>query len=81
MFRTLVKTMRMDVEDRTLSVRYFETRTVRGARRYSAEIVIGPDDRVILDDDSVMNLEAKALRLLPATLQSRSARNAGVNGR
>ena len=40
-------------------------------RRYSAEILVGPGDRIILDDDSVMNLEARARCLVPATLYSR----------
>ena len=71
MFRTLVKTAALAVEDQSYSVRYFELRTLRGARRYSAEILLGPGDRIILDDDSVMNLEAKTSRLVPATLYSR----------
>ena len=72
MFRTLVKTETLSVNDRSLFVRYFELRTGRGLRRYSAEILLGPGDRIILDDDSVLNLEAKAMRLVPATLYSRT---------
>lgn len=71
MFKTLVKTEAMAVEAQTVSVRYFEQRTLRGARRYSAEIFFAPGDRVILDDDSVTGLEAKAARLVPATVYSR----------
>ena len=71
MFRTFVKTQAVEVEDQTFAVRYFELRTERGLRRYSAEILLGPGDRVILDDDSVTNLEARAERLVPATLYSR----------
>jgi hypothetical protein len=71
MFRTLVKTGAVAVDRRTVDVRYFELRTLRGARRYSAEIVLGPNDRIILDDDSVSNLEARTARLVPATLLSR----------
>jgi hypothetical protein len=71
MFRTLVKTDMLEVQDRTVAVRYFELRTLRGARRYSAEIVLGPGDRIILDDDSVVNLEARTMCLVPATLHSR----------
>jgi hypothetical protein len=71
MFRTLVKTAALAIEDHTYPVRYFESRTVRGTRRYSAEILLGPGDRIILDDDSVINLEAKTTRLVPATLYSR----------
>ena len=71
MFQTLVKTDALAFADQTFPVRYFEVRTQRGARRYSAEILLGPDDRIILDDDSVTNLEAKTTRLVPATLYSR----------
>jgi hypothetical protein len=71
MFRTLVKTTALAIEDQTVAVRYFELRTLRGGRRYSAEILLGPGDRIILDDDSVMNLEARATCLVPATLYSR----------
>ena len=71
MFRTLVKTEAVAVEDQSYPVRYFELRTLRGLRRYSAEILLGPGDRIILDDDSVTTLEARATRLVPATLYSR----------
>ena len=71
MLRVLVKTDEMDIEENTVSVRYFESRTPRGARRYSAEIMLGPNDTVILDDDSVTTLEARTARLVPATLYSR----------
>ena len=71
MIRTLVKTANVAVENRNYQVRYFELRTPRGHRRYSAEIMLAPGDRIILDDDSVNNLEARATRLVPATLYSR----------
>ena len=71
MFRTLVKTDTLAIDDQTVPVRYFELRTLRGTRRYSAEILLGPGDRIILDDDSVTNLEARTTRLVPATLYSR----------
>jgi hypothetical protein len=71
MFRTLVKTEAVAVEDRVLRVRYFEQQTERGVRRYSAEIVLDAGDRIILDDDSMMNLETRAARLAPATVYSR----------
>jgi hypothetical protein len=72
MFRTLVKTDALSVADQTVAVRYFELRTMRGARRYSVEILLAPDDRIILDDDSVTNLEARTNVLVPATLYSRA---------
>jgi hypothetical protein len=72
MIRTLVKTEAVAVDDQTYPVRYFALRTLRGLRRYSAEILLAPGDRVILDDDSVTNLETRAARVVPATLYSRS---------
>ena len=71
MFRTLIKTEAIEIETHTVAVRYFELRTMRGARRYSAEIVLGPGDRIILDEDSMTTLEARTARLVPATLYSR----------
>ena len=71
MLRTLLKTDTLVIEDRTFPIRYFELRTLRGGRRYSAEILLGPGDRIILDDDSVLNLEARTACLVPATLYSR----------
>jgi hypothetical protein len=71
MFRTLVKTDNVAVDGRLYPVQYFELRTLRGVRRYSAEILVGTDDHIILDDDSVTNLEARAARVIPATLYSR----------
>jgi hypothetical protein len=71
MFRTLVKTDALAIDDQTYSVRYFEVRTLRGGRRYSAEVLLGLEDRIILDDDSIINLETKAARLVPATVYSR----------
>jgi hypothetical protein len=72
MFRTLMKTDAVECNNHRYPVRYFESRTPRGQRRYSAEIVLGPGDRIILDDDSVGNLEARTTRLVPATLQCRT---------
>ena len=72
MFRTLVKTDALSVADQTVAVRYFELRTKRGGRRYSVEILLAPGDRIILDDDSVSNLEARTNVLVPATLYSRA---------
>ena len=71
MFRTLLKTEALVIDDRTFPIRYFELRTLRGTRRYSAEIMLAPGDRVIIDDDSMTNLEARAACLVPATLYSR----------
>jgi hypothetical protein len=71
LFRTLLKTDVLTVEDHQVTVHYFELRTQRGTRRFSAEIRLRTDDRIILDDDSLNQLEARTASLVPATLQSR----------
>ena len=71
MFRVLVKTEEVAVDNQRVPVRYFELRTVRGLRRYSAEILLSPEDRIIIDGDSVTNLQARTARLVPATIYSR----------
>jgi hypothetical protein len=72
MLKTLLKTDAIvGAGEQRFPVRYFELETTRGTRRYSAEIMIAPGDRVILDDDSVSNLEARANCLVPATVYSR----------
>jgi hypothetical protein len=71
MFRRLIKTSDIDIAERTYSVRYYEAETLGGTRRYCSEIILGPGDRVILDDDSVKSLESKVACLVPATIYSR----------
>jgi hypothetical protein len=71
LFRTLLKTEVLTVEHHRVPVHYFELRTQRGTRRFSAEIRLRADDRIILDDDSLSQLEARTASLVPATLQSR----------
>ena len=72
MFRTLIKIDDVAVGPDTYRVRYFEQETERGALRYAAEILLAPGDRIILDGDSLANLEARTARLVPATVYSRS---------
>lgn len=71
MLRKLVKTTEIEVDQRLYHVRYYEHRTIRGMRRYSSEVLLGPDDRIIVDDDSMSGLESKVARLAPATVYSR----------
>ena len=71
MFRKLVKAAEIEIEGQLYVTRYYEQQTARGARRYSCEVLLGAADRIILDDDSMMSLESKMARLVPATVYSR----------
>ncbi len=72
MFRKLVETGQVDVDGRVYVVHYFETKTARGVRRFSGEVILGAADRIIVDDDSLPGVEAKVARLAPATIYSRA---------
>ena len=72
MFRKLLQTGKVDVDGRIYIVHYFESKTVRGTRRYSGEVLLDAGDRIIVDDDSLTSLEATVARLAPATIYSRA---------
>ena len=72
MFQKLIKKTNLDVAERTLSVRYDETRTLHGDARFSAEVVFQPEDHIILDADSVNRLETPVASLLHASVYSRT---------
>ena len=71
MSNRLIKSDELQIGGQTYSVKYFESETTRGALRYSAELMLGPDDVIILDGNSVTDLESKVARLVPATIYSR----------
>jgi hypothetical protein len=72
--RELVMTAEIHAEGRRCALRYFELRTARGGRRYSCDVLIeGAADRIIIDDDSLVSLEARVARLVPALVLSRAA--------
>ena len=71
MFRKLLQTVQIDVDDDVYTAHYFEQKTARGSRRFSCEVVLNAGDRIIIDDDSMTSLQAKIARLAPATIYSR----------
>jgi hypothetical protein len=71
MFRKLVKASEIEIDGIVCTLRFYEVRTLRGARRFSCEVLLGAADHVILDDDSMPSLESKVVRLAPATVYSR----------
>jgi hypothetical protein len=71
MSNRLVKTDELQIGGQAYSVKYFESQTTRGTLRYSSELLLGPADWIILDGNSVPDLESKVARLVPATIYSR----------
>jgi hypothetical protein len=67
----LVKTDEVRIGGQVYPVRYFESQTARGTVRYSSELLLGPADCIILDGNSMTDLEWKVARLVPATIYSR----------
>jgi hypothetical protein len=72
MLINMLQTGQVDVDGRYYVVHYFESKTARGLRRFSGEVILDAGDRIILDDDSLPSLEAKVARLAPATIYSRA---------
>jgi hypothetical protein len=68
---SLVKTAELVFGGQAYPVRYFESKTTRGALRYSSELLLGPADRIIFDGNSLTELELKVAKLVPATIVSR----------
>jgi len=71
MANRLLKTDELQIGGQAYSVKYFENQTTRGTLRYSSELLLGPADRIILDGNSVTDLESKVARFVPATIYSR----------
>jgi hypothetical protein len=71
MFRNLVKAAEIEIEGQRYGLRYYEQRTIRGARRFCCEIVIDSTDVIIIDDGLLTSLESKVARLAPAMVYSR----------
>jgi hypothetical protein len=71
MFRKLVKATEIEIDGTSYVLRFYEIRTLRGARRFSCEVLLGAADLIIVDDDSMSSLESKVDRLAPATVYSR----------
>ena len=71
MFLKLVQSGEIEVDGRSYALRYYERRTVRGAPRYSCEVLLGATDRIIIDDDTMASLESRVAHLVPATIYSR----------
>ena len=71
MLRKLVKIEEIEIDGQSYTVRYFESKTLRGTQRYSSELVLGPADRIIFDGSSLSDVESRVTRLVPATLYSR----------
>ena len=72
MFRTLVHTEVIDVDGRSYVANFFERKTSRGSRRYTCEIALPGNERIILDDDSMTSLSTKVARIAPAMMYSRT---------
>ncbi|MEK7138465.1 MAG: hypothetical protein AAB787_03070 [Patescibacteria group bacterium] len=72
MFSTFVKDGYVEIEKKKFQIRYFQSMTVRGSRRFRLEVNIGPGDMIIRDGDFVEGLEVWVVRHLPFVLYSRT---------
>ena len=77
-FQKLVRTGDIEIEGQAYTVSYFEATAPRGPQRFSAELLLGPGDRIIVDGSSLGDLEWRVTRLVPATLYSRALARAAA---
>ena len=80
MFRKLLKTEEIEVA--TSAIRCATTSTAPCAARgaTASEVMFGPADRIIMDDDSMYSLESRVVRLVPAMIYSRALRGGSSDG-
>ncbi|MGE3956897.1 MAG: hypothetical protein AB7H96_09285 [Vicinamibacterales bacterium] len=71
MFRTLLKSGTIAVDDHRFQVHYYQLHTPRRAERYSVEVRLADRDRVVFDDDSLAELECKVAQMAPMVVLSR----------
>ena len=72
MFRKLIRKTNLELDEQTVTVCYYETRTLSGSSRFSAEVAFDAQDHMILDADSVSGLETRLASLVHASAYSRT---------
>ena len=69
--KVLVKTDELVYEDQTIGVRYYEWRTFKGAKRFTAQLLVSLTDRPTFDHGSLEDLEARVGSVFHAVMESR----------
>ena len=52
-------------------IKYYQNTNLKGNTSFTSEILIGPSDKIIIDDNSMVGLRQKINLVLPAALYSR----------
>jgi len=71
MFTTFINAESIEFNDSTYQVRYFKHRNGEGGVSYSLDVLLHPDDTLIIDAPSLEQLRHKLHEILPAALYSR----------
>ncbi|MDY6844433.1 MAG: hypothetical protein SVW57_10130 [Thermodesulfobacteriota bacterium] len=72
MFRRLLETEKIKINDQDYEVNYFENLNLQGNKSYSSEVSLNSEDKVIIDALNLENLHNKVSLLIPVALYSRS---------
>ncbi|UCD71802.1 MAG: hypothetical protein JSW70_02070 [Syntrophobacterales bacterium] len=52
-------------------IKYYQNTNLKGNSSFASEIAIDPSDKIIIDDDSLVDLRQKISLVLPAAFYSR----------
>ncbi|UCD70721.1 MAG: hypothetical protein JSW70_06870 [Syntrophobacterales bacterium] len=73
MFTKLIGIKKIHINDTDYEIRYYRKNNLNGNALFTSEVNIGLNDKIILDDHSMVSLEYKVDLVLPAALYSRIA--------
>jgi hypothetical protein len=73
MFTKLIGVKRIHINEEDYEIKYYRKTNLNGKTCFSSEVIIGRDEKIILDDHSMASLEYKVDLVLPAALYSRVA--------
>ena len=80
MQNTFIKTAEIELNGQAYTISYFRAMTPHGTQRYSSELVLGPGDRIIVDGNSLGDLEWRVPHFMQATISSRALAARTIGG-
>jgi len=71
MFTKLIEVEKIHFNAGDYEIRFYQNTNFNGNTRFSSEVNVGLNDKIILDDQSMASLKYKLSLVLPAALYSR----------
>jgi len=71
MLAKLIKVEKTNIDGSDYEIRYFRNTNPNGNTSFTSEVTIGLNDKIILDDHSIVSLKHKVNVVLPVSLWSK----------